>query len=190
VLPRIFEPFFTTKEPGKGSGLGLAQVFGFAKQSGGAVRIATRVGEGTSVRVFLPRAEVIRERHPNVACSPKTKVRTRILVVDDDRAVLRTTQRLLDALGYSVVPAASGWEALRMIADGLEIELVLSDFAMPEMTGVELAKSIHTTRPELPVILVTSDGNREILKEFGEVLILHKPYTEDELMEKIARVFN
>ena len=77
-----------------------------------------------------------------------------------------------------------------MIADGLEIELVLSDFAMPEMTGVELAKSIHTTRPELPVILVTSDGNREIPKEFGEVLILHKPYTEDELMEKIARVFN
>ena len=76
-----------------------------------------------------------------------------------------------------------------MIADGLEIELVLSDFAMPEMTGVELAKSIHTTRPELPVILVTSDGNREILQEFGKLLILHKPYTEDELMEKIARVF-
>jgi signal transduction histidine kinase/CheY-like chemotaxis protein len=190
VLPRIFEPFFTTKEPGKGSGLGLAQVFGFAKQSGGVVRIATRVGEGTSVKVFLPRAEVIRERHPDVACSPNTKVRTRILVVDDDKAVLRTTQRLLDALGYSVVPAANGGEALRMIADGLEIELVLSDFAMPEMTGIELAKSIHTTRPELPVILVTSDGNREILKEFGEVLILHKPYTEDELMEKIARVFN
>ena len=190
VLPRIFEPFFTTKEPGKGSGLGLAQVFGFAKQSGGAVRIATRVGEGTSVKVFLPRPEVIRERHPDVACSPNTKVRTRILVVDDDKAVLRTTQRLLDALGYSVVPAASGGEALRMIADGLEIELVLSDFAMPEMTGVELAKSIHTIRPELPVILVTSDGNREIPKEFGEVLILHKPYTEDELMEKIARVFN
>jgi PAS domain S-box-containing protein len=190
VLPRIFEPFFTTKEPGKGSGLGLAQVFGFAKQSGGAVRIATRVGEGTSVKVFLPRPEVIRERHPDVACSPNTKVRTRILVVDDDKAVLRTTQRLLDALGYSVVPAASGGEALRMIADGLEIELVLSDFAMPEMTGVELAKSIHTIRPELPVILVTSDGNREILKELGEVLILHKPYTEDELMEKIARVFN
>jgi PAS domain S-box-containing protein len=191
VLPRIFEPFFTTKEPGKGSGLGLAQVFGFAKQSGGAVRIATRVGEGTSVKVFLPRAEVIRERHPDVACSPNTKVRTRILVVDDDKAVLRTTLRLLEALGYSVVPAASGGEALRMIADGLEIELVLSDFAMPEMTGVELAKSIHTTRPELPVILVTSDSNREILKEFGdEVLILHKPYTEDELMEKIARVFN
>jgi signal transduction histidine kinase/CheY-like chemotaxis protein len=193
VLPRIFEPFFTTKEPGKGSGLGLAQVIGFAKQSGGGVRIATRVGEGTSVKVFLPRAEVIprdREREPDVERSPKTKVMTRILVVDDDKAVLRTTLRMLDALGYAAVPAASGGEALRLIAGGLEIELVLADFAMPEMTGVELAKSIHTTRPELPVILVTSDGNREILKEFGEVLILHKPYTEDELMEKIARVFN
>jgi CheY-like chemotaxis protein len=97
---------------------------------------------------------------------------------------------MLDALGLVAVPAASGEEALRLIADGLEIELVLADFAMPEMTGVELAKSIYATRPELPVILVTGDGKRESLKEFGDARILRKPYTEDELMEKIAMVLS
>jgi CheY-like chemotaxis protein len=117
-------------------------------------------------------------------------VTTRILVVDDDIAVLRTTLRMLDALEYAAVPAASGGEALRLIGGGLKIELVLADFAMPEMTGVELAKSIRTTRPELPVILVTGDGNREILKEFGEARTIHKPYTEDQLMEKIAKALS
>jgi CheY-like chemotaxis protein len=194
VLPRVFEPFFTTKEPGKGSGLGLAQVFGFAKQSGGGVGIETRVGKGTSVKVFLPRAEVAlrdRERESvDAEQGPQTKVTVSILVVDDDKAVLRTTLRMLDALGYAAVPAASGGEALRLIASGLEIDLVLADFAMPEMTGVELAETIHTTRPALPVILVTGYGNREALKNFCEARILQKPYAEAELMEKIARALN
>ena len=104
---RVFEPFFTTKEAGKGSGLGLAQVFGFAKQSGGGVGIETRVGEGTSVKVFLPRAEVAlrdRERESvDAEPGPRTEMTVRILVVDDDGAVLRTTLRMLDALGYATV---------------------------------------------------------------------------------------
>jgi PAS domain S-box-containing protein len=190
VLPRVFEPFFTTKEGGKGSGLGLPQVFGFAKQSGGGVGIETRVGEGTSVKAFLPRAEVAvrdRERESvDAEPGPRTEMTVRILVVDDDGAVLRTTLRMLDALGYATVPAASGGEALALIANGPKIDLVLADFAMPEMTGVELAETIHTTCPALPVILVTGYGNREALKDFGEARILHKPYTEDELKKKIA----
>jgi PAS domain S-box-containing protein len=194
VLGRVFEPFFTTKEPGKGSGLGLAQVFGFAKQSGGGVGIETRVGEGTSVKVFLPRAEVAlrdRERESvDAEPGPRTEMTVRILVVDDDWAVLRTTLRMLDALGYATVPAASGGEALALIANGPKIDLVLADFAMPEMTGVELAETVHTTCPALPVILVTGYGNREALKDFGEARILQKPYAEAELMEKIARALN
>ena len=194
VLPRIFEPFFTTKEPGKGSGLGLSQVLGFAKQSGGGLAIETRVGEGTSVKVFLPRAEValrVRERESvDAQQGPQTKMTARLLVVDDDKAVLRTTLRMLEALGYAAVTVASGGEALRLIASGLEIDLVLADFAMPEMTGVELAEAIHTTHPALPVILVTGYGNRETLKDFGEARILQKPYTEAELMEKIARALS
>jgi CheY-like chemotaxis protein len=97
---------------------------------------------------------------------------------------------MLDALGYAPVPAASGGEALALIASGLEIDLVLADFAIPEMTGVELAETIHATHPALPVILVTGFGNREPLKDFGEAAILQKPYAEAELMEKIANALN
>jgi hypothetical protein len=115
VLPRVFEPFFTTKEPGKGSGLGLAQVFGFARQSGGGVWIDTRVGEGTSVKVFLPRAEVavnVRERSPVGMREPQIEAKLRVLAVDDEPAVLRSTVRVLDFLGYEAVAAAGGEEAL------------------------------------------------------------------------------
>jgi signal transduction histidine kinase len=194
VLPHVFEPFFTTKEPGKGSGLGLSQVFGFSKQSGGGVQVETRPGEGTSVKVFLPRAEVVlseRERESvDAQQGPHTKMTVNILVVDNDKAVLRTTLRMLEALGYAAIPAASGGEALRLIASGLEIDLVLADFAMPEMTGGELAETIHTIHPALPVIFVTGHGNHEALKDFGEARILQKPYAEAELTEKIARALN
>ena len=188
VLPRVFEPFFTTKEPGKGSGLGLAQVFGFAKQSGGGVAIKTRVGEGTSMTVFLPRGEAIlsaRERESDEQV-PKMKVRPSILIVDDDLAILRSTVRMLEMLGYASVPAASGEEALRLIASGSRIDLVLADFAMPQMTGVELAKAIKTACPSLPVIIVTGYGNRAGPTEFGDTRILQKPYTEDALIKEIA----
>lgn len=193
VLPRVFEPFFTTKEPGKGSGLGLAQAYGFAKQSGGGIGIETRVGEGTSVKIFLPRAEGVQDDHDQASIAKqdsRTKATATILVVDDDAAVLRTILRLFDAFGFATIPAASGREALQLIASGLKIDLVLADFAMPEMTGVELAKAIHATYPGLPVIVVSGYGNREELKDFGEARILQKPYTEGELMGKITEALN
>src|ERR1700676_2439645 len=188
VLPRVFEPFFSTKGPGKGSGLGLAQVVGFAKQSGGGVVLKTRVGEGTSVTVFLPCGEVVRrvsERESGVEQISTAELKPCVLVVDDDQAVLRSTVRVLEAVGYAAVPAASGQEALELIANGLKTELVLADFAMPEMTGVELAKAICATHPNLPVILVTGYGDRETLEEFQEAQILRKPYDEDGLMQAI-----
>jgi PAS domain S-box-containing protein len=186
VLSRVFEPFFTTKGPGKGSGLGLAQVVGFAKQSGGGVALKTGVGEGTSVTVFLPCGEVVRRvREREVEQISTMELKPCILVVDDDQAVLRSTVRVLEAVGYAAVPAASGQEALKLIANGLKTELVLADFAMPEMTGVELAKAICATHPNLPVILVTGYGDRESLEEFQEAQILRKPYDEDGLMQAI-----
>jgi signal transduction histidine kinase len=192
VLSHVFEPFFTTKQPGKNSGLGLAQVFGFAKQSGGGIGIETRVGKGTSVKVFLPRAERVPGDHDqgSIDSPDSTKATAKILVVDDDAAVLKTTLRVLDALGYSPVPAASGGEALQLLGSDSEIELILADFAMPEMSGFELAKTIQATRPVLPVILVTGYGSREVLEGFGEDRILQKPYTEDELIQKIKRALN
>jgi signal transduction histidine kinase len=188
VLPRVFEPFFTTKGPGKGSGLGLAQVVGFAKQSGGGVVLKTRVGEGTSVTVFLPCGEVVRgvsKRESGVEQISTVELKPCVLVVDDDQAVLRSTVRVLEAVGYAAVPAASGQEALELIANGLKTELVLADFAMPEMTGIELAKAICATHPNLPVILVTGYGDRETLEGFQEAQILRKPYDEDGLMQAI-----
>jgi CheY-like chemotaxis protein len=187
VLARAFEPFFTTKERGKGSGLGLAQVFGFAKQSGGGIRIETRVGEGTSVTVFLPRAAAADQERESDAAEqgPRTRRKVSILVVDDNEMVLNSTLRVLGSLRYPALPARSGEEALRLIASNPDIDLVLSDFAMPEMNGVELARAIHVRRPTLPVVIVTSDGDAEILRELSETRILHKPYTEDDLIDRI-----
>jgi CheY-like chemotaxis protein len=192
VLPHVFEPFFTTKQPGTNSGLGLAQVIGFAKQSGGGIGIETRVGKGTSVRVFLPRAERIWVEHDQISTDSHSswmKATAKILVVDDDAAVLKTTLRLLDALGYSAIPAASGEEALQLLDSDSEIDLILADLAMPKMSGAVLAKTIKSTHP-LPVILVTGYGNREALECFGEARILQKPYTEDELIGKIKVALN
>jgi CheY-like chemotaxis protein len=97
---------------------------------------------------------------------------------------------LLDALGYSVVSALTGEEAIRLIGSHSEIDLILADYAMPAMSGIELAKMIETTRPALPVILVTGYGNRDVIPDFMETRILQKPYTEDELILTIRRVLN
>ena len=190
VLPHVFEPFFTTKEPGKGSGLGLAQVFGVAKQSGGGVRIETRLGQGTAVKIFLPRAGVDVVDHEagfvDASKRPQTMKRLRVLVVDDDKVVLKSTVRMLDCLGYPTASAESGTEALRVLASNQEIDLVLADFAMPEMSGGELAKVICAMRPTLPVILITGYSDVDVLKEFNDLRIILKPFTEDDLVNTIS----
>ncbi|WP_162268344.1 response regulator [Bradyrhizobium manausense] len=190
VLLHVFEPFFTTKEPGKGSGLGLAQVFGFAKQSGGGVRIETRLGEGTAVKVFLPRARIDAADHhaDSVDASKRlqTTTRLRVLVVDDDKAVLRSTVRMLDVLGYAAVSAESGSAALRVLASNQEIDLVLADFAMPEMSGGEVAKAIRAMRPILPVVLMSGYRDLNVRKEFNDLRIILKPFTENDLVNAIS----
>lgn len=190
ILLHVFEPFYTTKEPGKGSGLGLAQVFGFAKQSGGGVRIETRLDQGTAVKVFLPRAGGDNDDHhaDTVDASKRLQAtkRFRVLVVDDEKAVLRSMVRMLDVLGYATVSAESGSEALRMLASNQEIDLVLLDFAMPEMSGGELAKAIRAMRPTLPVILITGYLDRAVLNELNDLRIILKPFTEDDLVNAIG----
>lgn len=190
VLPRVFEPFFTTKEPGKGSGLGLAQIFGFAKQSGGGVRIETRLGQGTAVTIFLPRAAVdVADDQAHVVDAsnrPQTSKRLLILVVDDDKAVLKSTVRMLDFLGYATASAQSATEALRLLAGNQAIDLVLADFAMPEMSGSELAKAIRATRPTLPVVLMTGHRNLDLLEELNDLRVILKPFTEDDLVDVIG----
>jgi PAS domain S-box-containing protein len=190
VLAHAFEPFFTTKGLAKGSGLGLAQVFGTVKQSNGGMRIDTRVGHGTSVTVFFPRAATPSANTESDTADPHDGPpinRTRsVLVVDDNEAVLITTLRILKSLGYAAMPAASGAEALQLIASNPDIDLVLADFAMPEMDGVALAEAIRRARPNLPVLLATGYREHKALKEFGEARTLQKPYSDAEVLQKIT----
>lgn len=189
VLAKAFEPFFTTKSVGKGSGLGLSQVYGLAKQSGGGVRIATRPGDGTSVKVYLPRARAIvqaapgRRRQP-VDRQPKGAI---VLLVDDDGAVREVTATMLRDLGYGVFEAGSGGAALDLLERNAHVALVLLDFAMPGMNGAELAREIRTRRPGLPVLFATGYADASGLAGIHQDQIIRKPFPEWELADKLSR---
>ena len=156
VFAKAFEPFFTTKAVGKGSGLGLSQVFGLAKQSGGGVRIDTRPGEGTSVKVYLPRSQAASgPRAAKRARPARVEGRPVVLLVDDDSAVREITAGMLDELGYAVVEAGSGGAALETLQGRPDVDLMLLDFAMPGMNGAEVAREARSRRPQLPIIFVT-----------------------------------
>jgi CheY-like chemotaxis protein len=188
IRAKVFEPFFTTKEVGRGSGLGLSQVLGFAKQSGGGVGIDSRLGEGTLVHIYLPRAEAMLA---NFATAP---VRTgaaepprglTILLIDDDNAVREVTRAILHDLGYLVLEAGSGGAALDLIEREPKIDLMVADFAMPGMNGAELARLAQAKRPSLPVLFVTGFADRTALAGISEAQIISKPFIDDELARKV-----
>ncbi|MEW6174082.1 MAG: response regulator [Pseudomonadota bacterium] len=187
VLSKAFEPFFTTKEVGKGSGLGLAQVFGFAKQSGGGARIESREGVGTTVKVFLPRTSAPRQPEPAGAASSGSAESNNqhcILLVDDDHSVREVTAQMLEDLGFTVIAADSGDDALQLLTQGAEVDLLLADFAMPGMNGGELARAVRVRHPELPVVFVT--GYAELCELGLEgYSIIQKPFREEQLANKL-----
>jgi PAS domain S-box-containing protein len=189
VLAKAFEPFFTTKAVGKGSGLGLAQVFGFAKQSGGGVSIDTAENAGTTINVYLP--SIAQTATPVISMSDMPgnadadDLHRTILLVDDDPDVRSVTSMMLSSLGYSVVEAENGDEALKKIDPA--IDLVLTDFAMPNMTGAELAEIVKREHPELPIMFITGFADIDIL-DVDQQLIVQKPYKEEELARKLANV--
>ena len=188
VLAKALEPFFTTKEIGKGSGLGLSQVLGFAKQSGGGMRIETRVGEGTSVKVYLPRASAnsIAET-PVVAAGSAVNGRSRatILLVDDDSAVRDVTATILEDLGYITLKVDSGGAALDVLDRRNDIDLALIDFAMPGMSGVEVARQAQLKYRTLPILFVTGYADKAALADVGDERIIKKPFVGDELADKV-----
>ncbi len=193
VLQRAFEPFFTTKQIGKGSGLGLAQVFGFAKQSGGGVRIETALGHGTTVSVFLPRAQPATGSAREVAADPVAANSNRrgdgtvILLVDDDGAVREITAKMLRDLGYDVLEAGSGGAALDLLAREPRIAMSVLDYAMPGMNGAEVAQEVQKRRPGLPVLFITGYADLTALRDVGEDHIVQKPFREVELATKVGR---
>jgi CheY-like chemotaxis protein len=193
VLAKVFEPFFTTKEIGKGSGLGLSQVLGFAKQSGGGVRIESRVGEGTSVKVYLPRAA--EPAMTEVFSAPISVLQHHrkgaiILLVDDDTAVREVTSSILRELGYVVMEVGSGGAALDLLSRDASVDLVLLDFAMPGMNGVELARQMHSKFPTLRCLFVTGYVDNSALEEIGDARIIKKPFVGDELAIKVQAALN
>jgi signal transduction histidine kinase/CheY-like chemotaxis protein len=188
VLTKAFEPFFTTKEIGKGSGLGLSQVLGFAKQSGGGIRIETRVGEGTSVKVYLPRT--IEPEVSKTSTSPVAAIRSPfsgavILLVDDDEAVREVTATMLRASGYVVLEVGSGGAALELLDGDSNVDLALLDFAMPGMNGMEVARQVHSRFPTLPVLFITGYVDQTVLTKIDETRIIKKPFVGDELAIKV-----
>jgi PAS domain S-box-containing protein len=190
VLAKAFEPFFTTKEIGKGSGLGLAQVYGFAKQSGGGVSIETRLGEGTTVKVYLPRAATLAGAQP-VEASPEfqpagaSSSERVVLVMDDDSAVREVTSALLRDLGYSVIEAGSGGAALDVLRTDRRVDVLLADYAMPGMNGADAARAALELRPGLPVLFITGYADLKALRDIGEERIVQKPFRDEELTRKL-----
>ena len=185
LLSKIFDPFFTTKEVGKGSGLGLSQVYGFAHQAGGTVKAQSKVGVGTIFSVYLPCADekIANKEAPNKTTD--TSQRLTVLIVDDSAEVAEVTSSLFEHLGYQTVYRASADEALKLLADGAKIDLVFSDIVMPgAIDGVELAREIRSRYRNLPVVLTTGYSDAAQAAPTN-LKILRKPFDTDTLREFI-----
>lgn len=191
TLARAAEPFFTTKGQGKGTGLGLSMVHGLAAQSGGTLGLESKLGMGTTVSLWLPVAEdgaaaptPTPDLHHEAA--PLHRGLT-ILVVDDDPLVSMGTSAMLEDLGHATVEASSAAAALEILDSGQRFDLVVSDQAMPGMTGVELARLIFSSYPGLPVIIAS--GYSELPDDDGlpELLRMTKPFTQVQLQTTVRR---
>jgi len=190
VLARVFEPFFTTKPLGKGSGLGLSQVLGLAKQLGGGVRVETTPGLGSTFRVYLPRAEGAQRASPEPEAEPDiTGLKDlALLLVDDDTAVRTAAAGLLQDLGCRVTEAGDGEAAiaeLRRAPDRIAAALI--DFAMPGLNGGETAAALRASRPDLPVVLMSGYADLDALAEAWSGPVLRKPFNRAELARELAR---
>jgi signal transduction histidine kinase len=186
TLKRAAEPFFTTKGVGKGTGLGLSMVHGLAAQSEGAARITSRVGIGTTVELWLPVADDEESARRQAAASAIGPTRLcSILIVDDDPMVAATTAAMLEDLGHSVLVVSSGPLALNVVRSDAHIDLIVTDYAMPGMTGAELAKHIRQTRPDLPIILATGYADLPNADDPG-LPRLAKPYRREEMARMLA----
>ncbi len=196
VIAKAFDPFFTTKEVGRGTGLGLSQVYGFVKQSGGHVKIYSEPGQGTTVKVYLPRhlgadGEAADEGEPGEV--PLGGPQEVVLVVEDEPAVRRFSVEALAELGYRVLEADGGPEALRLLDAHPEVALLFTDVVMPEVNGAKLAQEARRRRPDLRV-LFTTGYTRDAVIHNGTldpgVEMVGKPFTLEELAAKVRAVLD
>ena len=194
VIEHVFEPFFTTKAPGQGTGLGLSQAYGFAAQSGGRLEIQSDPGRGTTLSLYLPRAERdapsadVTARADGVRDLPHG---TRILLVEDSRTVAMFAQSLLEDMGCDVVHAKDAEEALLALdTEPNMFDIVFSDIVMPGISGLDLAAKVRRQRPTLPILLATGYSEAAARGEGSEFPILPKPYKRDILSAKLCETMN
>jgi PAS domain S-box-containing protein len=190
LMDKVLEPFFTTKPVGKGTGLGLSMVYGFARQSGGTFRIRSEPGQGARAEIWLPEAP----HHEPVALAPEViklgdGPSLTILLVDDHPEVRSTTAALLRDIGHSVIEAPTGAEALDLLREGGDaIDLLLSDYAMPQLSGTDIVAMAREFRPGLPALLITGYADAdEIRQRPADVAILSKPFTLPDLATALMK---
>jgi len=193
ALERIFEPFFTTKEVGKGSGLGLSQVYGFVQQSGGQIKVHSEAGSGACFSLFLRHSDKAAEAVPGRA-EPAAGIPTargRLLVVEDDKEVLAVTLEMLRELGYEVATAPDAASALERLENGEPVDLLFSDVVMPGgCNGAELAHRARAIRPDLKVLL-SSGYVGEAGSLVGDAFeMIDKPYERSTLAARLAAILN
>lgn len=194
VAARAFDPFFTTKEIEKGTGLGLSQVFGFVKQSGGHIKIYTEAGQGTTIKMYLPRHY---GEKPDVVAkdaeAPQHRGSETILLTEDDPRVRAITADSLRELGYSVIEAGHANEALAKARDGASFDMLLTDIVMPDINGRKLADAMRGIRPNVRVLFMTGFTKNAVVHNGvldPGVHFLAKPFTLDELSRKLREILD
>lgn len=193
VISRAFEPFFTTKEEGQGTGLGLSQIFGWVKQSGGHIKIYSEVGHGTTIKLYLPRAESHEVQASAVAETSQLGGDETVLVVEDNPNVRKTVVRQLHDLGYKTLEADSGASALQLVEEGADFDLLLTDVVMPGgITGYQLVDELRARRPDLKVLFTS--GYTELARSGDQPTpkdpLLSKPYRKQDLGRAVRAVLD
>jgi CheY-like chemotaxis protein len=192
---RAFDPFFTTKEVGAGSGLGLSMVYGFVKQSQGHIQLYSEPGHGTTVRIYLPRAdksEPIAEHRDTAAMDLRSRGET-VLVVEDEARVRRLTLMRLQELGYRTLEAANGPAALALLQNDAGVDLVFTDVIMPGgMTGADLAKHVLDRWPHIPVLFTSGYAEPDLVRQglSNGARWLKKPYTSVDLARTVRQILD
>ena len=197
IIAKAFDPFFTTKEIGKGTGLGLSQAYGFVKQSGGHIKIYSEPGQGTTIKIYLPR---FLGESVSTATRPRLKTPTAlarseelILVVEDEERMRLVVEDLFRELGYKVIVAENAKTALRLLDANPDVALLFTDVVMPDMNGRQLAEQALRQRPDLKVIYTTGFSRNAVIRNGvlePEVNFLPKPFTVEQLAQKIRCVLD
>ncbi|HRF90660.1 MAG TPA: response regulator, partial [Desulfobacter postgatei] len=194
VKNKIFEPYFTTKEQGKGTGLGLAVVYGIVKEYGGEIEVETQIGSGTIFSVYLP---LMSQSENQGAAEIKTEIKMgneHILLVDDDAAVANLEQQILERLGYQITMRTGSLDAVEVFRSNPDaFDIVITDMTMPNMTGDQLAEEILSIKPDIPIVICTGFSER-INKEQAEAIgvkgFLMKPVVKSDLASMVRKVLD